>query len=126
MGRAKYNGVELEVELALGGEGRVIEVSSSERLSGMRFIEQSSGGYIVKYGDFSTFFSKSDFCDRLLSFISIASEDVVGTEIERVSGETICVLELSNGSSVRLSEQGEPLMFSDGELKFYIEKTFAD
>lgn len=125
-GRAKFNGTDLDIELSVTGGGRVIAVTSSERLSGVRFVEQNSGGYMVQYGDFSTFFLKSDFCDRLLSFVSIASEDVVGTEIERASGETVCVLKLSNGSTVHLSEQGEPLMFSDGELMFYIEQTFDE
>lgn len=122
VGRAELDGVSYELTFSIGGEGRVIELTAPESVAGMKFIEQTDG-YIVRYGDFSTHFANCELCDRLISLFSLSEEEVIGTSVERASGRSVTKIDLTEGRSVRLSEDGEPLMLSDGVLTFFTSVT---
>lgn len=119
VGRAELDGVSYELTFSIGGEGRAIELTSPESVAGIKFIEQVDG-YIVRYGDFSTHFAECELCDRLIALFSLSEDDVVGTKIERASGRPIVRIDLTEGRTVHLSEEGELLMLSDGVLNFFV------
>lgn len=125
VGRAELDGMSYELVFSIGGEGRVIELTAPESLAGMKFIEQADG-YIVRYGDFSTHFASCELCDRLIALFSLSEDDVVSTKIERASGRSITRIDLTEGRTVRLSEEGDLLMLSDGVLTFFARTSIRD